>query len=121
MGTVYRARDRRTGRRIALKVVRDADADVERFEREARVLASLADPGIVSYVDHRRTAEGDPYLAMEWLEGEDLGARLARGDWPSATRGYSACESLERSGSCTRRASLTATSNRATCSFATAR
>ena len=80
MGTVYAARDRHTGTRVALKVLHVLDAsDLERFAREAELLASLAHPGIVAYVAHGHTPAGVPWLAMEWLEGEDLGARLARG------------------------------------------
>jgi predicted Ser/Thr protein kinase len=78
MGIVYRARDRETGARVALKLVR-AEGDPQRFEREARLLAGLSHPGIVRYVAHGRTAAGESYLAMEWLEGEDLAQHLRRG------------------------------------------
>ena len=54
-------------------------ADAARFQREANVLATLRHPGIVRYVAHGRAESGEPYLAMEWLEGEDLAERLARG------------------------------------------
>jgi eukaryotic-like serine/threonine-protein kinase len=50
----------------------------ERFVREGALLAEISHPSIVSYVGHGTTAEGLPYLAMEWLEGEDLAERLAR-------------------------------------------
>ena len=74
MGTVFRARDRLSGGIVALKVMRCADPlDVERFMREATILAGLRHPGIVGYVDHGITPRGEHYLAMEWLEGEDLG------------------------------------------------
>ena len=49
-----------------------------RFAREAEVLSELRHPGIVRYVGHGRTADGELWLAMEWLEGEDLAARLDR-------------------------------------------
>jgi serine/threonine protein kinase len=82
MGDVYRARDRHTGAAVALKLTRgDAggpDAD-ERFAREARLLAEIDHPGVVSYVAHGLIPDGRRYLAMEWLDGEDLAARLARG------------------------------------------
>ncbi len=79
MGIVYRARDRRTGAPVALKVIRvQTAADQERFLREGKVLADLRHPGIVAYVEHGATADGQLYLAMEWLEGEDLRARLSR-------------------------------------------
>ena len=51
----------------------------ERFAREAELLSELNHPGIVRYVASGLTAEGEPYLAMEWLEGETLSARFERG------------------------------------------
>ncbi len=80
MGNVYRARDRLTGDRVALKVVQQRGvAEVGRFLREGKVLAELHHPAIVRYVAHGVTPQGDAYIAMEWLEGEDLGDRLNRG------------------------------------------
>ncbi|WP_437717224.1 protein kinase [Sorangium sp. So ce448] len=83
MGAVYRAIDRETGEPVALKVglhAEHAEADqAERFRREARVLAGLYHPAIARHVAHGVTAEGRQYLAMEWLDGEDLAARLRRG------------------------------------------
>ena len=77
---VFRAKDLATGARVALKVLRgDGDPDHARFAREIEWLRGLAHPGIVRYVAHGVTAAGEPFLAMEWLEGEDLAARLARG------------------------------------------
>ncbi len=88
MGTVFRAHDRVSGVEVALKVLRGQGAhDVERFTREATILAGLGHPGIVRYVAHGITGGGEHYLAMEWLDGEDLGARLVR-------RGLSMAESL---------------------------
>ncbi|UQA63042.1 serine/threonine-protein kinase PknK [Polyangium aurulentum] len=74
MGTVYRALDLLTGEFVALKVLDDAAApeSLERFEHEARLLEGLAHPAVVRYAAHGRTPEGKPWLAMEWLEGEDL-------------------------------------------------
>jgi hypothetical protein len=80
MGIVYRAADRQTGGRVALKVLAHGSAD--RFLREARVLAELAHPNIVGYVDHGYTEAREPYLAMEWLEGIDLSQRLSSGPLP---------------------------------------
>jgi len=79
MGQIYRARDRRSGSLVALKVMHDAERlELERFAREAQVLATLSHPGIVRYIDSGITAEGEPYLVMEWLSGETLSARLQR-------------------------------------------
>src|SRR5262249_38737464 len=79
MGAVYRAHDRVEGLPVALKLLHgDSAADVERFQREARLLAALSHPAIVRYVAHGVTA-GERYLAMEWLEGSSLEERLAHG------------------------------------------
>ncbi|WP_155798711.1 serine/threonine-protein kinase, partial [Sorangium cellulosum] len=80
MGDVYRARDRQDGALVALKLLRSSDAQlVARFQREARLLAELRHPAIARHVAHGVSEQGQHYLAMEWLEGEDLAARLARG------------------------------------------
>lgn len=92
MGAVYRAWDHLTGSVVALKVLHShrtaapvqsqtataAPAGSDRFAREAQLLSELNHPGIVSYVDDGQTGSGEPYLAMEWLEGETLGQRLKR-------------------------------------------
>jgi len=79
MGQVFRARDVQRGALVAVKMmVGDVASQVARFDRERRVLAKLSHPGIVRYVAHGLTASGEHYLAMEWLEGEDLSRRLAR-------------------------------------------
>ncbi len=79
MGVVYQARDQHTDERVALKVIRGArEDDVRRFAVEVRALTELRHPRIVRYVAHGETPAGEPYLAMEWLEGEDLSERLAR-------------------------------------------
>src|SRR6185503_8645672 len=74
MGTVYRARDHHTGQTVAVKLLQanPSPQEVERFVREAELLSTLRHPGIVAYHAHGTTAAGEPYLAMEWLEGEDL-------------------------------------------------
>src|SRR4051812_34423060 len=78
MGAVFRARDRLTGEPVAVKVLADPRGNAERFAREGRVLAELRHPGIVRYVAHGTTPSGELYLAMEWLDGEDLADRIAR-------------------------------------------
>jgi serine/threonine protein kinase len=85
MGTVYKARDRERGEPVALKLLHATTGDggeFERFEREARILSELQHPAIVSHIDHGQMADGQHYLAMEWLEGHDLGFRLSRGPLP---------------------------------------
>ncbi len=79
MGVVYRARDSVSGQTVALKLLRAATFDTERFFREARVLTEVRHPGVVRYVAHGVTGEGQPYLAMEWLDGGDLEGRLRQG------------------------------------------
>src|SRR5262249_53232391 len=79
MGVIYRAIDRVTGEAIALKTMSSAEHEgADRFSREARMLAELAHPGIVRYVAHGVLGGREAYLAMEWLDGEDLAARLRR-------------------------------------------
>jgi eukaryotic-like serine/threonine-protein kinase len=85
MGEVYRARDTRLNRTVAIKVLPDHLADRvelrERFEREARTIASLNHPHICTLYDIGREG-GTDYLVMEHLEGETLAARLRKGPLP---------------------------------------
>jgi hypothetical protein len=78
MGAVYRATDRSTGEPAAVKVMKGGGSDRARFAQEAQVLAELQHPAIVRYVAHGPLADDQIFLAMEWLEGEDLAHRLAR-------------------------------------------
>ena len=78
MGWVYRALDRVTGDAVALKVMASRGQHEDRFAQEGRVLAELNHPAIVRYVAHGETTQGQPFLAMEWLQGEDLAKRLGR-------------------------------------------
>jgi eukaryotic-like serine/threonine-protein kinase len=79
MGLVFRANDRLDGCAVAVKVLRgDHPTEVARFERAIRLLAELHHPEIVRYVAHGQSPDGEPFLVMEWLEGEDLRQRLAR-------------------------------------------
>ena len=77
MSSVYRALDQRSGGVVALKQLAP-QSDPGRFAREIQILASLEHDAIVRYVAHG-TSGGGSYLAMEWLEGEDLASRLVRG------------------------------------------
>jgi eukaryotic-like serine/threonine-protein kinase len=85
MGEVYRARDTRLNRTVAIKVLPVHLADRpelrERLEREARAVASLNHPHICTLYDIGREG-GTDYLVMEYLEGETLAARLAKGPLP---------------------------------------
>ncbi len=79
MGEVYRALDQSTGAHVALKVLRELNVESsERLAQESRVLETLSHPHIVKYVAHGVTSTGSPFLAMEWLDGESLTARLHR-------------------------------------------
>jgi serine/threonine-protein kinase len=88
MGVVYRARDRRLGRVVALKVVKaGADAGPElrdRFRREAAVMACLQHPGIVQ-IFAVGEQDGVPFLAMELVEGVSLSRRLGGAPLPART------------------------------------
>jgi len=78
MGTVHRAFDRVRETAVALKVmIGDEPSGAARFLREAELLSELDHPALVGYVAHGRT-DGGPFLAMEWLDGEDLATRLLR-------------------------------------------
>lgn len=80
MGTVYRARDIESGDLVALKILKDANAETAaRFDREGRVLAEIRHDGVVGYVGQGTTDGGALWLAMDWIEGETLAQRLARG------------------------------------------
>src|SRR5207247_3446056 len=85
MGEVYRARDTKLGRAVAVKVLPDAlaaDADrIARFEREAKALAALNHPHIAALYGMEEAA-GRHFLVMELVEGETLAERLRRGAMP---------------------------------------
>ena len=85
MGEVYRARDTRLDRAVAIKVLPPAfaaDASLrERFDREARAISSLNHPHVCSLFDVGHT-DGVDFLVLEYLDGETLAERLARGALP---------------------------------------
>ncbi len=88
MGEVYRARDMRLGRTVALKVLRSgADPELlHRLDREARAASALNHPNIVHIYDVGEAADqaGAHFVVMEHVEGETLRRRLARGPLPIA-------------------------------------
>jgi len=88
MGEVYRARDARLDREVAIKVLPErlaADPSaLARFEREAKAVAALSHPNILAVHDFDRDG-GTRYVVMELLEGENLAERLARGPIPWRT------------------------------------
>jgi tetratricopeptide (TPR) repeat protein len=80
MGEVWYAKDLLRDAPVALKLlIGTGESGKARFLREAAVLADLRHPGIVRYVSHGLTPSQELYLAMEWLDGEDLAKRLERG------------------------------------------
>ena len=84
MGEVYKARDTRLDRTVAVKVLtqqRASSEDRQRFEREARTISQLSHPHICALYDVGREGETE-YLVMEYLEGQPLSDRLARGPLP---------------------------------------
>ncbi len=85
MGTVYRAKDTKLGREVAIKVLPEAFAEnkerLARFKREARVLASLNHPHIAA-IHELEESEGVHFLVLELVPGETLAERIARGPIP---------------------------------------
>src|SRR5215469_3668040 len=102
MGEVYRARDTRLGRTVAIKVLPghlscNSEAK-QRFDREARAISSLNHPSICTLYDvgHQN---GIDYLVMEFLEGQTLADRLMKGPLPLDQLlkcGIEICEGLEK-------------------------
>ena len=95
MGEVYRARDTRLKRDVAIKILPDtfaSDPDrLARFQREAEVLASLNHPNIAA-IHGLEESDGTRALVMELVEGETLADRIARGPIPWTRR----CRSRNR-------------------------
>src|SRR3990172_8662278 len=85
MGEVYRARDTKLDREVAIKVLPEKfatdGARVARFEREAKLLAALNHPGIAT-LHGLEEAEGKRFLVTELVEGDTLAERIARGAIP---------------------------------------
>jgi len=85
MGEVYRARDTRLDRTVAIKILPAALADdpqfKERFDREARAISQLDHPNICALYDTGQQ-DGTAFLVMQYLEGETLADRVAKGPLP---------------------------------------
>ncbi len=83
MGEVFEAEHLNLKRRVAVKILRRHIAyqpeAIARLEREAQAASQLGHPNLVSVLDFGQSDDGSVYLAMEWLEGEDLEQHLARG------------------------------------------
>jgi eukaryotic-like serine/threonine-protein kinase len=101
MGEVYRARDMKLKREVAIKILPDEfsrDSDrVSRFQREAEVLASLNHPNIAGIYDVQE-AQGSRFLILELVDGETLADRIARGPVPvdeALAIAVQICETLE--------------------------
>src|SRR5499427_4595858 len=81
MSSVYRGRDRVLDRPVALKVLHlhfvDDDEHVERFRREARAVASLSHPNIVTVID-RGEEDGRQFIVFEYVDGENLKTLIER-------------------------------------------
>jgi predicted ATPase len=77
MGRVYRAKDLTNGALVALKVLGD-HGKAERVAVEVDAIAMLDHPAVVRYVGHGILEDGEPFLVMEWLEGETLDERIHR-------------------------------------------
>ena len=101
MGEVYRARDTKLKREVAIKILpeefsRDPDR-IARFQREAEVLASLSHPNI-AVIHSLEEEQGSRFLVLELVEGETLADRIARGPIPideALPIAKSICEALE--------------------------
>src|ERR1041385_1928630 len=101
MGEVYRARDTKLKREVAIKILPDEfsrdPARVARFQREAEVLASLNHPNIAA-IHNLEEANGARFLVLELVEGETLAERIERGAIPieeALIIAKSICEALE--------------------------
>src|SRR5258708_5743051 len=106
MGEVYRARDTRLDRTVAIKILSSqlsSNSEArQRFDREARSISSLSHPNVCQLYDVG-SQDGTSYLVMEYLEGETLADRLRKGPLPLdqvLKCGLEICEGLEKAHRC---------------------
>ena len=114
MGEVFRARDARLGREVAIKVLpKELSGDPDRlarFEREARAVAALSHPNILAIHDFGTEGE-TTYAVLELIEGETLRAKLKAAALPLRKASTTGCSSRTASLPRTRRTSSIATSS----------
>src|SRR4051812_37600228 len=83
MGWVYRARHALTAQRVALKILREdqleLDRSVDRMMREASILASVSHPGMPQFFECGVLRDGRPWIAMELIDGASLATRMQQG------------------------------------------
>ena len=95
MGEVYRAKDTRLDRTVAIKILpahlSDNPEAKQRFEREARAISSLNHPNICTLHDVG-SQDGTSYLVMEYVQGETLDSRLQKGPLPHRAQ---SCSTLD--------------------------
>src|SRR5258708_20290136 len=76
MSSVFKARDRQLDRNVALKILHEHhledDEHVERFRREARAVARLSHPNIVTVIDRGESEDGNQFIVFEFVDGENL-------------------------------------------------
>ena len=83
MGVVYLAEDTHLGRRVAMKFLSTTTKEYRaRFLREARAISALTHPNIATVYNYGETPEGQPYIAMELIEGPTLSEKLRDGSLP---------------------------------------
>ena len=111
MSTVYRAFDPTLERWVAIKLmhrdISDRPDQLERFRREARAVARLNHPHVVTVIDAGED-DGAPYIVFEYVEGETLKERIRRRAacrcprrWPTRSRSGGRCPPPTRAASCT--------------------
>ena len=118
MGAVYQATQTNVNRKVAIKLIRVdevAPVQAQRFEREARIMATFTHPNIVQFYDLGRTSDDVIFIVMEFVDGVPLGELLREGRMSVDVWITSVSSFLERSSKPTRAALSTGTSNRIIC------